>query len=286
MHAEPDRPKANGLWLPLVFSTIILIVHGGALAQIPGNGPGIIVDPLLRKAPLEPERIAPQTTLDLPSIPTKSGEVTFLAYDYLAQGRPCTPVVVLDIPQSYAPRSPAGPTRTWQVLLLVRFRHEDNSIEPGTPELFGCVGHCDGRLTLMISNGSGEKEKEAQRVFHATGVWLNMLRRNEHDQVGEQANTRYGYKRYAHVKTSPDADAEYYSDTDDETKVSYALKCDPHVLIAHCNAYFSLPDYRWINVEINFDMLDLPIWETIRDSIVKFVSAGVRQVVLPVSCQK
>jgi hypothetical protein len=270
----------------LVFSIIILTVHGGALARISGNGPGIVADPLLLKAPLEPERIAPQTPLDLPNIQTKSGNVTFLQYDALAQGRPCTPVVVLDVPQFYVPRSPAGPTRTWQVLLLVRFSHEDNSIEPATPELFGCVGHCDGRMTLLISNGLGEKEKEAQRVFHATEYWLNMLSHKEFEEVGEQANTQYGYKKYAYVKTNPHADAEYYSDTDDEKTVSYALQCDPHVPVPHCKAYFSIPDYRWINVQISFDMLNLPIWERIRDSVIKFVSAGVRQVVLPVSCQK
>jgi hypothetical protein len=52
---------------------------------------------------------------------------------------------------------PIGSDQAWHFALLVRFKREDNTIEAGTSELFGCMGHCDGRMALMIGSGLGEK---------------------------------------------------------------------------------------------------------------------------------
>jgi hypothetical protein len=236
-------------------------------------------------AALEPERISPQNTLSLPPISTKSGYSTFLSYDYLAQGRPCTPVVVVDVPKAFAPRSPAGPIKVWQVLLLVRFNRESNTIEAGTPELFGCVGHCNGRMTLMIDNGLGDKWSLAQRALRAAAADYDRLEKNDHFTTEEQFDPTFGYKRNIYVKTNPHADQEYYSDSDNADQVSYVLRCSPHVPVPSCWAYFSIPDYRWINVTLTFDMLDLSIWGTIRESACRFVQSMVREIVSPSSCK-
>jgi hypothetical protein len=281
----PERCKMHMLQLSMGIVAVVLFMNDGAFAQNSGVHPGITVDPSLQTAPLEPERVAPQTSLTLPIISTKSGNVTYLQYDYLAQDQPCTPVVVLDVPQFYAPRSSAGPTKTWQVPLLVRFRSEDNAFEAGTPELFGCVGHCNGRMTLMISNGLGEKEREVQRVFHRATDDPDRVRRNNSFVVGQQTDPHFRYKRYRYVKANPSANTDYYSDADNEALASYVLECNPRVPVPQCRSYVDLPNYRWINLEINFDMLYLPIWERVRDSAIRFISSMVRKTVVPLSCR-
>jgi len=237
-------------------------------------------------AALEPERVSPQNTLDLPPVSARSGNSTFLQYDYLAKDKPCTPVVVLDVPKAFAPRSPAGPTKAWQVLLLVRFRHEDNAIEAGTPELFGCVGHCNGRMTLSIGNGLGEKWNLAQRAFRAAIADYDRLKQDDRFSTEEQFDPKLGYEKGIYVKRNPHADTEYFSDADDADKVTYALRCNPHVPVPGCWARFSIPNYRWIDVTLTFDMLDLPIWGTIRESSSRFVESMVREIVSPLSCKQ
>jgi hypothetical protein len=236
-------------------------------------------------AALEPERISPQNTLSLPPISTKSGYSTFLSYNYLAQGRPCMPVVVIDVPKAFAPRSPAGPIKAWQVLLLVRFNHESSTIEAGTPELFGCVGHCNGRMTLMIGNGLGDKWSLAERAFRAEIANYDRLEKDDGFATNEAFDPPLGYKRGIYVKKNPRADQEYYSDADNADEVNYVLRCDPHLPVPNCWAYFSIPKYQWINVTLTFDMLDLPIWRTIRESASGLVESMVRDIVSPTSCK-
>ena len=105
---------------------------------------------------MTPGRVTPTSPPPLPDVQPEAGKATFLSYAYGAgTAHPCTPIVVLRIPPPFASGSPAGLSVIWQLNRLVRYAGAGQPLEPGTPELFSCVGHCEGRMDFEISNDYG-----------------------------------------------------------------------------------------------------------------------------------
>lgn len=115
--------------------------------RVPGSP-----DPVLRAAPLERQRIAPDPTPGL-RVPPVPGRQAVVLRDYAGAGGPreARPVV-LHIPVEFFSRTSAGPSEVWGINLHVQYP----AMRP-FPQENACAGHCDGRMLLGLENSSGSQ---------------------------------------------------------------------------------------------------------------------------------
>jgi|GEM_PF-6834031 hypothetical protein len=281
------KPSTIGAGVLLVMSQCI---SGGVTAQgVEG------IDPLLKVAPITPERVAPLGERPQPDVATVEGKATYLQYSYVSDQARCVPILVTRLPNPHK-RRPAGPTPTWNIWQLAHYDADSRTLRPlNGPEPSGCLGGCPGSVSLMIINRFNAPLRYPQAVYKDAqdDVRQHIAQRGDCLFTEPEFGFKYKVGLYYGVKCdSPDDrykrkftfDKEYFYNVDNNTDVKEIYECGPNTPYPHCTGHVSLPGSGGIDIKFTFRRQELPQWRNIQAAAIAYVSRVVEDVVPPPGC--
>ncbi len=122
-----------------------LAVGGAASLTFAGDPQSI--DPILRIAPLEEERIHPVTPLPAEGFPQVPGKRRFIIANHISQGEG-TPLLYLQVPEEYVGPGTGKPDPAWGLNLLTWFPNMKGARNPENKERAACLS---GASTKFLS---------------------------------------------------------------------------------------------------------------------------------------
>lgn len=253
-------------------------------------------DPLLKIAPITPERVAPLKEHPLPAVPPVEGKATYLQYSDMGDHDQCAPILVTRLPNPHK-RLPSGPVPTWQLALLAHYDADTKTVQPpgGGRDSNSCPGGCPGSMNLMIHNSFSALLRLPQAVYRR-------IKRDQQWAVVRQgdclfAESEFGFKykvsKYRGVKCddpgkryqSDDMFAkEYFYDAESSSDAAFIYECDPNMPYPHCTGYVSVPGSAGIDFKFTFRRQELPQWRDIQAAATAYVSRLIEGVVPPPGC--
>ena len=265
---RPSDVAAVRIWaLPhrhwfAAFMAIALAVCGHAIA-----------DPLLSLTPLEPERVHPSMSVELPDFPAKPGTKRFVIFNnVLPAGRPGK-ALFLRVPREYAGEDSREPARTWGLNLLVHYPDMTGSGNPKNKGALGvCAGGCPGEMLISIYNEIGSD-------MFGPEIRFASLEKDLH-------NPAFVHTRYSEVKsekftrvvneehgTDPKnvSNALYFIEKRSDGSVQFFARCSYNTKVHLCVAYAASPDVVGVEVQYTFHLEEVDDSERIQSTVLGFV---------------
>jgi len=252
---------------------------GTACAQTPTGDPRNSIDPALRIAPLEQERIRPPDNPNDPVAPIESGRSRYvISFVGMHPYNPAT-AVYLSIPEEFV-----GPDNGKQVSCF------GLNIRTWFPEMTGprnplnrgrgdCAGWCDGEMLISIANGSGYSKTLPQR--RAGMVDDNLAPSHAPSAFDYSEAGNFNGMRFVRAlnlnRNFPDTDRDYFFEQDSKGEVVSLMECDVTAVSPSCHVFTTSDNDKALEINYVFSRVLLGKKDEIRRSVLGLVESFVRK---------
>lgn len=237
-------------------------------------------DPVLRTAPLEPDRVMPANPAKNLPLQTEPGKTDYLLYNDIPSERN-NPILYLKIPYEYT-GGESLPVHNWSVNLVVWYPEMTGPFNPANRGRKDCAGWCKGEIMLSIENWKDrgytvierrlkvlqedmafeQASKPEERLTIHTKLQVDGF-----DEVYEinEINFPKGNIHRVYIKRSVNGDVEFYAN------------CVPYAISPACEVELNMIELHNIYVSYAYSMSAFNDWKAldnkVRDLVKSFVVA-------------
>lgn len=252
-----------------VFFSVLAIVALLVVTAIASRG----CDPWAVLYGLEPQRIAPKKSKDLPKVPAASD-----AYDYLLlPSYENSPYAIhVRLPHEYVlhPEDRRDVSVTYSFSTKMYYPDMSGIGHPKNERYRKCNGYCEGYVSTQIKAVIPSNEGNRRH--------LARLYKDRDSQkpyvVYKKLMARYGFDEhfmFVYPMQKPGGEHEYFVKKSRSGEPELILKCSPNVPSPACGAWVLLKDVPELQIWIHFGMHLLPEWEKVLAAMDKKISGWV-----------
>lgn len=252
---------------------------GTACAQTPTGDPRTSIDPALRIAPLEQERIRPPDNPKDSVAPIESGRSRYVIFPVGLNSHNPETAIYLSISEDFVGPDSGRQVSSFGLNIRTWFPEMTGPRNPLNRDRGNCAGWCGGDMLISIANGSSYSKTSPQR--RAAMVDDNFAPSHlpsalDYSEAGNFSGMRFVSARNRN-RNFPEVDRDYFFEKDSKGEVVSLMECLVTAVSPSCKVFTTSDTNKALEITYVFSRSLLGKKDEIRKSVLSLIESFVRK---------